>query len=290
VVPAPLLGRFYGLFRALSLLAGMLFSFYLMGTAESHFVAVFAGTGVLYCGGFALMCLKVKEGEYPPPEPEAGAPRAGGAIRTYIRECFSLGYYRWVFAAFTLSMLVFYPVNLFCIYYAGSVHMDMGTYGKYVALQYLISFLLSYLLGSLADRLHPLRLGILMLILNAPLTLWAGLFARTSGSFAFAFVAHGVLAGAYFTASASLGQRLFPKAAFAQFFSAATLILNVSTFLLSPALGKLLDLTHSVYRYTFFVSLGLTFLAVAASWVVYRGFIRLGGPDHYQAPEPAGAA
>src|SRR5439155_4988449 len=71
VVPVAVLGRFYGLFRALSLIAGMIFNFWLIGKAEIHYTLLFVTIGVLYGGGFLLMCLKVREGEYPPAPPAA---------------------------------------------------------------------------------------------------------------------------------------------------------------------------------------------------------------------------
>ncbi len=69
VVPRELLGRFFGLFRIVSLIAGIIFNFWIMGHAEDHFAAIFMGTGALYGIGFSWICFKVKEGEYPPPEP-----------------------------------------------------------------------------------------------------------------------------------------------------------------------------------------------------------------------------
>ena len=57
------------MFRALSLIAGMIFSQYLLGTVKIHYLSVLVGFGILYGLSFAMMCLRVKEGEYPPPEP-----------------------------------------------------------------------------------------------------------------------------------------------------------------------------------------------------------------------------
>ncbi|NBY65681.1 MAG: MFS transporter, partial [Verrucomicrobia bacterium] len=74
VVPSSLLGRFYGVFRAISLIASILFNYYVFGKAEQHFPLVFLGIGLVYGLSFTMMCLKVKEGEYsPPPQPKEGA-------------------------------------------------------------------------------------------------------------------------------------------------------------------------------------------------------------------------
>jgi MFS family permease len=65
VVPRPTLGRFYGLFRAMNLLAGIVFTFWLFGKANDYYMPIFLSIAVLYGVGFTLMCLKVKEGAYP---------------------------------------------------------------------------------------------------------------------------------------------------------------------------------------------------------------------------------
>ena len=71
VVPRPLLGRFYGLFRAVSLSAGMLFNFVIFPHVTAHYRGMLIAIAVVFGVGFTLMCLKVREGEYPPP-PTAG--------------------------------------------------------------------------------------------------------------------------------------------------------------------------------------------------------------------------
>jgi MFS family permease len=289
VVPQRFLGRFYGLFRALSLIAGMIFNFWLFGRAEKHYAWLFLSIAALYGGGFTLMCLKVKEGTYPPPRaaPE-GAGVAGGffaAVGVYARECFSNPYYLWCFAFLNIAMLSFVPVNLFSYFYAKSLNITGDRYGAYLALTYLISLVLSYFLGVLADRFHPLRAGLVTLLLYAGATMWGGIAATNVTAFGVAFVAHGVLSGCYFTTTASLTQRLFPHARFAQFASASTAIGAAATVLIGLALGRFLDLSGHVYRYTFLISCGFAVLALVSGLIVYRQFATLGGPGNYVAPE-----
>ena len=49
VVPRSVIGRFFGMFRAVSLIAGMMFHYKLLGVAQDHYVAIFLGIGAL-CG------------------------------------------------------------------------------------------------------------------------------------------------------------------------------------------------------------------------------------------------
>jgi MFS family permease len=69
VVPAELLGRFFGMFRAVGLLAGIVFNVFLMGQAETYATAIFVGLAIVYVVGFSMMCWKVREGSYPEPPP-----------------------------------------------------------------------------------------------------------------------------------------------------------------------------------------------------------------------------
>src|SRR5690606_31590196 len=89
VVPAEFLGRFQGLFRALSLMAGIMFNYWIFGHAESHYHWIFITIGTIYGLGFMMMCFKVKEGRYPPPT-SAEEARTGfiGAVKIYFKECF----------------------------------------------------------------------------------------------------------------------------------------------------------------------------------------------------------
>jgi MFS family permease len=287
VVPQEIIGRFFGLFRAVSLIAGIVFNFWIMGHAESHFVAIFLGIGLLYGAGFMVMCLKVREGAYPPPPPVSpdGPAHPLKEAGTYLRECYGNSYYLWLFVGYALAMLAAGPVNSFSVFYAKSLGMGMDAYGKCLALTYAISLVFSYFLGVLADRFHPLRVGIAATCLYAAAMLWGGFFARTAGTFAVAFVLHGVLSGVFLTTTASIGQRLFPSSKFAQFASANGIIIGLGFLLLPPFVGMLLDVSGHIYRYTFFCAGVLGLAGAAFLLVAHRKFMALGGPRHYVAPE-----
>ncbi len=286
VVPREVIGRFFALFRAVSLIAGIIFNDYIIGYAEEHYYWIFIGVGLLYGGGFTLMCLAVKEGEYPPPPPRSPDIRSGplAGIIAYARECFTSPYYLWLFGATTLAQLAFGPVNTFSVFYAKSLDMSMETYGSYLAFSFKVSLVLSFFLGWLADKFHPLRLGIVSIALYAILATWAGLHADTQRSFAFAFVAHTILSGIYFTATASIGQRLYPAIAFAQFASAAGLLNALCFALLPPLVGKILDLSGHAYQLTFIFGSLFAMASLVGFMVVHRHFMRLGGPKNYAAP------
>ncbi len=285
VVPRRVIGRFYGLFRALGLIAGILFNYYLLKHARTAYVEIFAGFGLLYGVGFGLMCLRVKEGEYPPEAPAAARHGAVAATRGYFRDCFGNAYYVLFFIAMALAALAFGPVNLFSIFYAAAVGMGTEAYGKCLALTYIISLVLAYPLGALADRFHPLRMGMVMMGIYGVVALCSGAFAHTPGLYGAALVAHGVISGTYFTVTASLGQRLLPSARFAELASAGGIIGSLLGILQGPSVGWLLDYTSHNYSYTFYAGSVVAFVSLALLIALHSKFMALGGPEHYVAPE-----
>ena len=287
VVPARCIGRFFGLFRVVSLLVGAGFSYWLLGKAADHYIGIFVCVGLIYGVGVMSMCLRVKEGEYPPPASSAGGGLSGAfrATKTYFTECFSQPYYLWFFLASNLAMLASVPVNIYTVFFARSLHMSMTDLGKYFAITYIISICISYLIGSLADRFHPLRVSIVATVLYGLATLWGGIFATNYAGFAVALLAHGVLSGVFFTASASLGQRLLPQQRFAQFASASGIIAAGFNMVLPPILGGILDYSGHNYRLTYFTGSVISLLSLGCLAVVYRYWIRLGGPHGFVAPE-----
>jgi MFS family permease len=302
VVPRRFLGRFFGLFRAVSLIAGMIFNHWLIGWAVTHFFAIFLGISLLFGIGFTIMCLKVKEGDYPPPVDNPDDPRTRGLVnnvRIYFTECFSHPYYLWVFLAMLFAGLTFIPYNTFSIPYWKQLNpcpvwypdpakwdFNMSRYGDLTAFSYGVSLCLAWPLGWLVDKLHSLRVGLAALALYALSVLYGSFFVNDPRTFGVALVAHTVLSGTYFTATASLGQALLPKLKYGQFASAAGLVGSVGNIFLGLVLGPILDLSHHNYRLTFIMGLILCATTIFLLAVVYRNFMLHGGPTGYVAPEP----
>ena len=285
VVPRSMIGRFYGLFRGVSLAAGMLFNYWLLGWSEHHFTLTFLGISLLFGVGYTLMCLFVKEGQYPPPAPIDPARRGFfQAAGTYLRECFSDSYYRWVFLAMLIAGLVFMPYNTFSLPYAKSINVPMDVYGRLIAGSYLVSLVLAYPMGWLVDRYHPLRVGIATMAIYACATTYGWFFVKDTTTFGVALVAHTVLSGAYFTATAGLGAFLFPRSKFGQFASAAAIISSLGFILVGLIIGPVLDTSGKDYRLTFLFGLVLCAAALVPLTVVYRKFMLMGGPANYVAP------
>jgi MFS-type transporter involved in bile tolerance (Atg22 family) len=267
-------------------LDGVIFNYFLIKHAEQHFFWIYVGTGLFYGIGFTIMCLKVKEGKYPLVEPISAeeAPGMMASIKLYFRECYSKPYYLWVFAGFVFGAMCFEPVHTFSIFFAKSLGMSVETYGKYLAASYVVSFVTSYIIGSLADRFHPLRMGIFSLAIYVPVTCLGAVFAINPGNFGIAFLIHMIVSGVYYASVASLGQRLYPKLKFAQFASAAFLLQSAVRAALPPVVGLVLDFSGHNYRLTFVASGTLAVVGLISMGVAYRQFLRQGGHSTYVAP------
>lgn len=301
VVPRPTLGRFMGLWRAVSLMDGMIFNWFILVHAEEHFRLIFIWIAIVFGVGFTLMCLMVREGKYPPPTDYPDDHRAGGffsAVQVYFRECFSQPYYLMIFITGTLAGLAFSPINSWSLLYAKQLSLGLGNwevggigighwrlgYGGILTLTYICSLGLAYPIGSLVDRFHALRVSIAAMLLYGCSSGISFFLISNSERFGWALLVHGVLSGTYFTAAASIGQHLLPRSRFSQFASASGLVSATAGLIVGPFLGAVLDWTGSNYRITFLFSSLFAFAAVTMWSLVYRRFMAMGGPGAYVAP------
>jgi MFS family permease len=207
VVPQQVIGRFFGLFRIVSLFAGILFFLGLNKVAATHIREIFIGIGLINGIGLTLMCLMVKEGDYPPP------PKASGFLKpviTYFKEGFGHAYYLWYFAATILGGLTAAPFNTFSLFYSQSLKVTTSDYFICLGVTYCCSLVLAYPLGWLADRFHPLRTSIVSLVLYAMAMAYGFFFAQTAWLFDIAMVVHGVVPASITPASPRSPNACFP--------------------------------------------------------------------------------
>ncbi len=288
VVPQHLVGRFFGLFRCVALGAGIIFNYWLMGKADGQAPLMLAGLGLLYGACFTLMCLRVKEGQYPPPPPQVRITTPLETLRpviAYLKECYGNPFFLSFFLATTLGGLTLGPVNAYSLYHSRSVHLSDDMYGKCIALSYAISLVLAYPLGILADRFHPLRVGLVSMVLYAAATLFGFFYAFTAGTFFIAFALHTVVSGAYITATASISQRLLPSSKFAEVSAAGGVIGAIAGIFVTPALGAFIEWRHNEYRYVFLLAGVLAIVTCLSYGVLFYQYIARGGDQAFVPPE-----
>lgn len=284
VVPDEVIGRFNSAMRIVSLAGGIGFNYFLMGTVDAHYAAIFIVVGVLYGIGYGMICLRVREGDYPPVPP--GEHRNGllAMFHSYRKECYSHPFYLVLFIAGCLAGTSSGPINNFGILYARSLGVDSGAYGKIIAYSFIASLVAAYPIGLLADRFHPLRICIGVQALYLAVSLWGWIYGVTAPMFTIAFIGHIFVSGMFVTASMSSAQRLFPKGKFAQLGAAGGLISALFGLVISPLVGMALDWVGSDYRYAFLIGGVFAALGLVGQLVVLRYYKALGGDAAFVAP------
>ncbi|MGI4789851.1 MAG: MFS transporter [Janthinobacterium lividum] len=302
VVPEPLLARFMSVFRLFSMGSQALYSFFVFQYAGAHSAEILAGAGLLYFFGFGLMCLNVKEGQYPPPSPYIGNERGpGSAVRTFVKECLSLPHYWFQFLS-ALFMSLSYANAIFAIFFYQSTGLDLQQIG---IVQGSISLAAGALIpwsGWLADRFHPLRIviaGYLVTILLAIPATFIWFFWHPVPKIAFlAWLVISIV----FTAPAAaligicdppLLMRIFPRDRYGQFCSANALLRSVGGIIGGVLCGAFFDLLKAhvppqrVYCYT--AVWQLVFMIPSLFFLVklYQSWKRYGGDASYVPPLPS---
>jgi len=299
VVPPNLLGRFLGLFRVVGALTGALFNFCIYRYAESHATWIFLGIGLLYGAGFTMMCLNVKEGNYPDAEPMTGISKSPWAyINAYGRDCFSHRIFILVFGSGGVWAVALSCVAPFNVFWLLSMGLTLAQIGSIAGVTGLITGILSYPAGVLVDRFHPIRVQLLAklgLCIAAPIGIVFLIFDFPPETVYWIYICKTAITipfGAIYTAARlPLLMRTFPHERFGQFNSADSMVRAISLVVGSMLVGVLLDFAKTFYpgseyyyRYIPVWSTILCGLSLGMTWMVFHEWKKLGGDKHYRPP------
>lgn len=299
VVPEQLLARFMSWFRLVSLIAASLYNAFIFQYAGTHAAEIFIGVGLVYFVGFGLMCLNVKEGEYPPPSPYLrGGPRLVAAAKTYFEECHRVPHYWYQFLCTAFGALAGGGTALMIFFYQ-AIGLGLDQVGKLNACLTVATALLILGSGWLADRIHPIRVVLIGVFLNTfvgiPILLiwlvWAPLppvaFWTMIGISICILAPISALIGVW---DPPLLMRLFPRSHYGQFCSANTIWRSVGFILGSALIGPFLDFAKPwlgpdrVYLLLPVWQLSFSVPGVWATWMLYKSWLRLGADQHYIPP------
>ncbi len=285
VVPQEVMGRFLSWIRIVSTLGNFLFLWYVFPHLKAHREGVFLGIGLFYLIAFLLMCLNVKEGEYPPPPSKEETPGMLKSFLLYFRECLCLPIYRNFFIAWVLVIGATSCAQPFSILFAREgLGLDMDSMGKIFAWGSAVSALVYLPMGWICDRLTPLRLALGSLGALMAFSLLACLSIHSRQGFLIYTLAWTLPMVAWSLGASAATMTLFPPAKFGQF-SAGLNVFGCGGIILGNYLmGKLIDLVHSDYRITFVWSTVLFALAIYPFSLVYRDWQRHGRPHRYVPP------
>lgn len=251
-VPQALLGRFFGMFRIVSLAVGVAFFHYVFGGGlQADIGDVLLAIAAAYLLGFLVVCLRVREPAYPPPAAASGQ-RGLGRLRVTDQD--DPRFYCLLFAAVGVAAVSVLAVNINSYNAISQFGVDRADFGNAVALTYCVSMLLALPLGWLADRTHPLRVGLVVLVLYCLSMLAAWLLVTDRASFLAGFVLHGVLAGAFLSGTAALLPTLLPRERFSELAAFSASVTAVLTVAFTLGLGLLLDWSGRDFRLIFLVA------------------------------------
>jgi len=290
VIPKEVMGRFVGCYRAVGALGAFVFHRYMFGHAETHTALIYITAAVLYGVSFFLMIWKVKEGEYPEPAPKLGFLET---TKSYFTECFSNSFYLKTYSLAFCFWCSIVPLWTFLVFfgtkpgqasgYAPTLGLSLTAFGEARGWCSLVQVPVFFLVGPLVDRFHPLRIGMLGMLLTS-LTFFANFaFVHNEKSFTFWLITNFVAQAIYMGAYLAILPRLLPSEKYGQFFT-ANQIFGFAGVALAPVLcGRLLEWVKD-YRFIYIWCGSFTLIGFFMCILLYRHWCRLGGDTSFQPP------
>lgn len=299
VVPPSHLGRFAGTFRIVGTGASALYNWLAFKYAQTHMHEIFLGATILYLVGFGIMCLMVKEGEYPPVDKGKGKVSGGiYGIRNYFKESFCHRFYWFLFVS--AGILAMGGASwAFSVFFYLEMGVSLEQIGKLNAVTMLVSMVATYFAAVYVDRWHPLRVYsyICIFVVVGTGMNWIWLFIDLPGTYFFYLSLASnllyVFMNALITASSlPMLMRLFPHSRYGQFCSAQGIIRSFCAIVAGLLFGGYLDLLRYFvgegycYRFNFTWSTTMMFInCVAVVWG-YRVWNKMGGDNGFYPPAP----
>jgi Na+/melibiose symporter-like transporter len=270
VVPQEVLGRWTALSKIVTAASTVVWSIFLIGYADHHMKALCVVVSIFCLVVYLVSIWKVNEGEYPPPDKhEKGNPFA--PIRAYFVECYSDPFYLWIFGAFFIAGLANASNDYKNFYLKYDLHTDYDSFGKFSGIPSILPILLGFYFGSIADKLHPVRVIAPTFFFWGLVCLGSYFFIYDKWSFLFwtcltqvAIFANGVTYGA-------LLPEIYPRAKLGQFCSANQLIASIGGVIVPYPVGLLFDYLHS-NRFAYMFSAIFLFIGAAMFLKVYKNF------------------
>jgi Na+/melibiose symporter-like transporter len=275
VVPEIVLSRFNSLAKIVTVGAGLVWNFFVVGYAEHHTKTVYLGVSIFCLSVYMLSVWKVKEGEYPAPEARKTT-SVLEPILDYFKDCFSKPYYLWIFLGTLFFQLGQQGMNFQLFYLRYDLGMDLTTTGWIdgVGLTTTVVFglMLGYSTGSLIDRLKPIRVVPVTFFIWALLALISFFVVRDKLSAAFMASLINVNLFAFGVALGAVTVELFPREKLGQFCSAQaffyqTIIMVLNPLLISPFFDWL-KFNRGGYLWSafFYLLAGLVTVKVYLNW------------------------
>jgi len=140
-----------------------------------------------------------------------------------------------------------------------------------------------FLVGPLVDRFHPLRIGIVGMLLSSLTFFGNFFFVRDQGTFTFWLILNFMAQAVYMGAYLAILPRLLPRTHYGQFFT-ANQIFGFLGVALAPVLSGWLLETVKDYRFIYVWCGGCTFAGFVMCFFLYREWLVRGGDQGYRPP------
>lgn len=288
-VPEEFLGRFQGLFRLAGGLAPLLWNLAIFRHAETHMKEVFVGVALFYGVGMLLMCWKVKEGQFPPPEPLdenaliSWPRRFLASVRLYLTDCFrdpiywlcflAIGFLTWSGLSGVYSVL----------FNREELGLPLAVQGNVNAINSALVLFIALPIGWLIDRWNYFRLTQCSGFLQGGICILGYFFIHDVPTLIAFGICYTIPKIALVMGVSRSIIAVYPKEKFGQFGSAGAAFASLGAIGMAILAAKFVDLFGN-YR-SFLLWQGLFLLATGLLFVVVeRRWIKLGGRDGYKAP------
>lgn len=249
VVPDTHMGRFLALFRVFGAAGTAIITYWLLGLTETHSKPIFVGIALLNLACFLALCRFVREGTYPPVEPNPAGERAGrgarfrAAVKTFGRESYRHPVYLWLyFIRICLYGALLGLMGFTLFFPQHELGLSLTEIGHMLTWPLLIWIVIAYPIGRLVDSrgaAFVLRWGLVLLTAG-----YAGTFFFVVGprSFLVSSLVTGTAYWIVMMAQLKLTQEVFHPQRYSQLAGANTIVQSLAiAILISPACGWILD-------------------------------------------------
>lgn len=240
VVPKSVLGRFHAVAKIVTTLQAFVWNYWIFGLADRYLEWIYGVMAVLFVGVYMLSLWKVKEGEYPPPDSQ---PKRNPLVwvKNYCVECYGQKYYWWFFGGCIAVQTGVQSMNFTIFHWKETLGLDLDTIGKMQAWPMLGIVILGYPLGALLDRLRPVRLIGIALVLCAASNLLSFFFLRGATSLLVCMGINSLVMFIYTICFNLFNVEFFPREKLGQFCSANAIAHAIFTMLITPFVGMFFD-------------------------------------------------
>ena len=245
VVPAELMGRYYGFFRVVSVLGGVAFNKCVFPYVASHPQYIYPAAGVFYLISVLFLCFFVREGKYQDvPKTDTSTPlavRIGKSVTEYCKECFGSKYY-WLYYIAGVVIGLSACVNMFMnFFYLDGCNMsmkDIGELGVYMGVAQAVA---CFCAGFIVDKLGAFKTTFIAQFAMTLLYIGSGIFVDDFSSAMLWRIPQSIFGGINAVAGGRILVEVLPRSKFGMIASGRNLLVSLFVGLANYPVGLFSD-------------------------------------------------